>query len=124
MIQRHKIPRRFPRVRARRPVLVRLLADEQREMEEITRTGSVGLGGCMFESPQEVGYGSLLELMISFPEGVARTDGRVVWEKRRLGGKVDVGVEFLSLGPLERKLLATTIRKGKSGASSRPSRPR
>lgn len=119
MTQKYETPRRFPRIRAKRPVLVRLLADEEREMEEITRTGTLGLGGCMFESPQEVGYGSLLELMISFPEGVARTDGRVVWEKRRLGGKVDVGVEFLSLGPLERKLLAATIRKEKASRGAR-----
>lgn len=117
MIQQSRTQRRFPRVRAKRPVLVRLLAEDEREMEEITRTGTVGLGGCMFESPDEVGFGSLLELMISFPEGVARADGRVVWEKKRVGGKVDVGVEFLNLGPMERKLLATTIRRARLGGA-------
>lgn len=102
-----RTPRRFPRVEARRPALVRLLG-ETRRFEELTRTRTIGLGGCMFLSTESVGYGSLMEVLISFRGAVARADGRVVWERERAANReVEVGVEFLSLRPSDRRLLGS-----------------
>lgn len=113
----HRTPRRFPRVPACRPMLVRLLG-ERRQFEELTHTHTIGLGGCMFVSPEPVGYGALMEVLISFRGGVARTDGRVVWERPRRGpwaegeddDEVEVGIEFLRLSPSDRRLLAPLFR--------------
>lgn len=128
----HRTPRRFPRVPASRPMLVRLLG-ERRQFEELTHTETIGLGGCMFVSPEPVGYGALMEVLISFRGGVARTDGRVVWERPRRGpwakrandedgDRVEVGIEFLRLNPADRRLLAPLFR-GSETAESAPKPP-
>lgn len=99
-------------------MLVRLLG-EGRQWEELTSTHTLGLGGLAFESPEPVGYGCLVETLISFREGLARTDGRVVWEHPRESGKVDVGVEFLRITPTDRRRVAHLIREQRA-AEARP----
>jgi hypothetical protein len=89
-------------------MLVRLLG-ENRKFEELTRTHTIGLGGCMFVSPESVGYGALMEMLISFRDGVARTDGRVVWERQRSSEEVEVGVEFLRLSATDRRLVSALL---------------
>lgn len=89
-------------------MLARLLG-EQRDFEELSRTRTIGLGGCMFVSPESLGYGSLMEVLISFRGGVARTDGRVVWERQRGEQEVEIGIEFLRLRPADRKLLRSVF---------------
>ena len=51
--------RRFPRVPLIAPVVVRRLGDNA---SEITRTRTLGLGGCMFESDKGWGVGASLAL--------------------------------------------------------------
>jgi len=85
-------------------MLARLLGEE-REFETLSHTRTIGLGGCMFVSSEPLGYGSLMEVLISFRGGVARTDGRVVWERQCGQRQVEIGVEFLRLRPADRKLL-------------------
>lgn len=63
----------------------------------------------MFVSPESLGYGSLMEVLISVRGEVARTDGRVVWERECNVHEVEVGVEFLRLSPADRHLLSALI---------------
>ena len=110
-------------------MLVRLLG-ESRQYEELTRTHTIGLGGCMFVSPEPVGYGALMEVFISCRGGVARTDGRVVWERPhrdpyRRGNqsdeeRVEVGIEFLRMSPSDRRLLTPLFRGAADGEAEAP----
>lgn len=113
-VPRHST-RRFPRVPAEHPALVRLLGGAP--FEGFAKTRVIGLGGCMVTSRESLGFGSLMELLISFRGRVVRTDGRVVWETARTGG-YDVGVEFLRLSSSDRALLSTVV-EGDGGSRPR-----
>ncbi len=108
MPQRQK--RRYPRVPIDRPSLVRVLDPEpfQRPFEDFTRTRVLGSGGCMFLSPEPVGFGSLMELLIALGERVVRADSRVVYELER-GGRHEVGVEFLRMSPADRAYVESVV---------------
>lgn len=108
MQQFQRTARRHPRVRAERPVLVKVLGDPDRADEELTRTRVLGTGGCMFVSQDPPGYLSLLELVIALGNGVVRVDGRVAYTLRRRDG-FEVGVEFLRVGPADRQRLAALV---------------
>jgi len=102
--------RRFPRVPINRPSLVRVLDPEpfQRPFEDFTSTRVLGPGGCMFLSPEPVGFGSLMELLIALGERVVRADSRVVYEIER-GGEHEVGVEFLRMSPADRAYVESVV---------------
>ena len=113
--------RRFPRVRSEHPALVRLLGGEP--LEEFARTRVVGIGGCMFLADEPLGYGSLLEVLISLEGRVVRTDARVVYEIPRQDLRHEVGVEFLRVSNGDRALLASLVaRKAAQEPSPRYSR--
>lgn len=109
MTRRVQFPaeRRFPRARVDRPALVRLVDPEpcQRPYEDFARTRVLGAGGCMFESSEPLGYGSLAELLISLEGRVVKADSRVVWETSRGTGRHQVGVEFLRISSEDRALI-------------------
>ncbi len=99
--------RRFPRVRVDRPALVRRVDPEPHEkpFEDFARARVLGAGGCMFESSEPLGYGSLTELLISLGGRVVKADSRVVWEVPEETGRHQVGVEFLRISPQDRALI-------------------
>jgi hypothetical protein len=99
--------RRFPRVKAERPVLLRRLGEEE-PFEAFVKTHVIGLGGCMFVSREPLGFGSLMELLISVEGRVLRTDGRVAYELRK-GEEHQVGVEFLRIAPADRAVLESLV---------------
>jgi hypothetical protein len=99
--------RRFPRVPLIAPLVVRRLGDNA---SEITRTRTLGLGGCMFESDKGWGVGAALALLISLTGGQAiRSTGRVVYEVLRGDEPIQVGVEFMKLDPGDRATLAVAV---------------
>ncbi len=102
--------RRYPRVPVDRPALVRVLDPEpfQRPFEDFTRTRVLGSGGCMFVSPEPVGFGSLMELLIALGERVVRADSRVVYEIEH-GSEHEVGVEFLRMSPADRAYVQSVV---------------
>jgi PilZ domain-containing protein len=106
MRQGYRKDRRFPRIPAEHAVLVRLLGGPR--FEGFAKTRVIGLGGCMFVNPESLGYGSLMELLISVQGKVIRTDARVAYEITR-GREHQVGVEFLRLHPTDRALLSSLI---------------
>jgi hypothetical protein len=105
-----QLPRRFPRVRSERPVLVRLL-DEEQPLEELARTRVIGLGGCMFLSPSSLGDSAEVEILIAVDGAVVRTGGRVAYEISR-GNEYEVGVEFLRVSPSDVGRLSDLVRQG------------
>ena len=78
--------------------------------EELAKTGTVGLGGCMIVSKTTLGVGSLVALMISVKGRVVKTEGRVVYELAKGPREFHTGVEFLRLLPSDRELLAAFLR--------------
>ncbi len=96
--------RRFPRIPSENAVLVRKLG--QAEAEGFVKTRVVGLGGCMIVSDEHLGQGAFLDLLISVRGRVIKTRGRVVYEIPRSRKHVEVGVEFLEIGPDDRHVIA------------------
>jgi hypothetical protein len=92
--------RRYPRLPSAHTILVKRLGPAPRE--ELSRTKVVGLGGCMFVSPEGYGIGSALELLITVGRDVLRSQVRVVYEMPADEGGVEVGVEFLDLTEADR----------------------
>lgn len=86
--------RKFPRIPSENPVLVNRLGDEA--LEAVTKTRVVGLGGCMFASPEPFGMGSLLQMLVTVEGAVVDCLARVVYELDR-DSHFEIGVEFLFL---------------------------
>jgi hypothetical protein len=102
------LKRRFPRVEYVTPMLVKLVGPPKEEQEQITRTQTLGLGGCMFTSEQMLGMNSMLALLITVRGQVLRTKARVAWERRK-SQEVEIGVEFLHLEHTDRMLLESVV---------------
>ena len=120
MAQGYRKDRRFPRIPAEHAVMVRLLGGPR--FEGFAKTRVIGLGGCMFVNRESLGYGSLMELLISVEGRVIRADARVAYEIPKGNREHQVGVEFLRLHPTDRELLSSLI--ARSQADERASRAR
>lgn len=102
--------RRFPRLALRNPLMVRRVGAS--DDEDFGRTGSVGLGGCMFVHERALGVGSELELLIPVEDRVIETRARVVYEHPRGEGAVEVGAEFLDIREEDRASLGAALASG------------
>jgi len=113
--------RRFPRVPINRPALVRLVEPDPylKPFEDFTRAQTLGAGGCMFVSPETLGFGSLAVLLISLGHKVVRADGKVVYEKPRRDGSLEVGVEFLNMSPEDRAVIQSLVAQEQTRQSGR-----
>jgi hypothetical protein len=112
MGQGYRKDRRFPRIPAEHAVMVRLLGGPR--FEGFAKTQVIGLGGCMFVNRESLGYGSLMELLISVEGRVIRADARVAYEVPKNGREHQVGVEFLRLHPSDRELLSSLIARNQA----------
>lgn len=92
--------RRFPRIAAQHAVLVKRLGEN--EVEELTATRSLGLGGCGFVSDEPLGVGSVVEVLISVRREVVRTKAKVAYEIAEPDGRCEIGLEFVDLEPADR----------------------
>jgi hypothetical protein len=95
--------RRFPRVKSENPLLVKKLGPEA--FEGFARTRTLGLGGCGFINPESYGVEAPLELLINVGGRMVSVVGRVAYENDRLDGSKEIGVEFLSIAPEDRKVI-------------------
>lgn len=102
-----KTTRRFPRKAAAHPVQLRVLGEVE-PFEGSLVTKVVGLGGCCVVAPQPLGFASLLDLEIVFPDRRVKADGRVAYELSK-DGRYEVGVEFLRLMPRDRAWLEQVV---------------
>jgi len=95
--------RRFPRIPAEKALLVKKVGDDA--SESLAKTRTVSGGGCMFVHPERLGVGARVELLISLARRVIKAQGRVVWETATGAGRVEVGVEFVSISPKDMRAL-------------------
>lgn len=102
-----RVTRRFPRKPAAVPVELRVLGEAE-PFEDSLTTKVLGLGGCCVVSPEPLGFASLLDLKLDFPDRSVRADGRVAYELAKDGG-YEVGVEFLRLMPRDRAWLEEVV---------------
>lgn len=93
--------RRFPRIASQHAVLVKRLGEN--EVEELTSTRTLGLGGCGFLSDEPLGLGSIVEVLISVRHEVVRTKAKVVYEIAESEGKCEIGLEFIDLGEADQE---------------------
>jgi len=96
--------RRYPRIPSQNSVLVKRLGDDV--LEGFTRTRVVGLGGCMFVSDEPLGVGSFMDVLISVRGSVAKALSKVVYECQVAEGEYEIGVEFILISDVDRRLLA------------------
>ncbi len=109
MTDKPREQRKFPRIPAEKPLLVKKIGDDA--SESLAKTRTVGGGGCMFVHHETLGVGSGIELLISLHGRVIKTLGRVVWEVVTEPGRVEVGVEFVMITDDDRKVLASALAK-------------
>ena len=105
MTQEQPSRRRFPRIPANNAVLVHQLGEGERE--ELSRTQCLGLGGCMFISPESFGVGAFLRLLITINREVVETVARVVYEIPEEGSRYKIGVEFLVINSKDEERIAS-----------------
>jgi hypothetical protein len=96
--------RKFPRIPSENPVLVNRLGEDA--LEAVTKTRVVGLGGCMFASPESFGPGALLQILVTVEGAVVDCLARVVYELDR-DSHYEIGVEFLFLNEAKLRQLRT-----------------
>jgi len=101
--------RRFPRIPAEKPLLVKRIGDDA--SESLAKTRTVGGGGCMFVHHEALGVGSAIELLISLHGRVVKAAGRVAWEVVVEPGRVEVGVEFVMISDEDRRVLEGALAK-------------
>lgn len=113
--------RRFPRVRVDRPVMISPIeADPYREkIDQFTRTRMLGAGGCMFESPVSLGFGSLAQVVIALGERTIKADARVAWESDGGADRHEVGLEFLRISREDRASIEALVAQRNRTSSSR-----
>jgi len=90
-----KIRRRYPRMASQNPALVKKLSAGS--PEGFARTNAISVGGCGLATDEPFGAGEGVELLISVRGHVITAFGRIVYEKARIDGMNDLGVEFLWL---------------------------
>lgn len=95
--------RRFPRIPAANPVLVRRASES--DSGHFAKTKTLGGGGCRFDSRESFGQGTALWLTIAAGDGFIEAPAQVVYERRGEGEVWEVGVEFLALSPMDRAAL-------------------
>lgn len=99
--------RQYPRRPAQLPVRLRVLGEVE-PFEGSLTTKVIGPGGCCVVCPESLGFASLLDLQIEFPDRSVRADGRVAYELTK-NGTYEVGVEFLRLMPRDRTWLERVV---------------
>jgi hypothetical protein len=95
--------RRFPRIPSVSTVLVRRVGDDA--SEALSKTRSLGAGGCMIVHNARFGNGAVVELTVTVHGQVLKARGRVAWEIEKGPGWVEIGVEFLEVAPEDRPAL-------------------
>lgn len=95
--------RRFPRIPAASPVLVRRAA--RADSGAFAKAKTLGGGGCRFDSKEAYGPGTELLLTIAAGDGFIEAPAQVVYEREGEGGIWEVGVEFLALSPMDQAAL-------------------
>ncbi len=89
-----------PRVALASAILVRA-----NELETLTTTRDIGLGGVRLLHMAPLGQGTHVRLDIRLDGGLVRAEGRVVFERRREDDVYELGIQFVSIDEAGRRKL-------------------
>lgn len=102
--------RRFSRIPSTCSVLVRF--PDGAQPQRFSNTQVVGMGGCGFLYPREIGLGTHLWLDIAVGSKLVEAEAQVSYCRPTDGPLFEVGVEFLRLSPSDRTVLSTVFLPG------------
>ncbi len=88
-----------------RMALASTILVQANELETLTTTRDIGMGGVRVLHMAPLGEGTPVRLDISLDGGLVRAEGRVVFEKLRGDGVYELGIQFLSIDDSERRKL-------------------
>jgi hypothetical protein len=110
MSPEQKSRRRFPRLHTESLILVKKTGEAG--PEELTKTTTLGLGGCLIVREESYGEGALLELTLGVKHRVVKACGRVVYEIPQINETYHVGVEFTQIDPEDLEVLKSLFTEG------------
>lgn len=105
-----RLRRRFPRLHTESLILVKKTGEGS--PEELTKTTSLGLGGCLIVHEESFGEGALLELTLAVKHRVVKASGRVVYEIPQINETYHVGIEFTHIEPEDLETLKSLFTEG------------
>jgi hypothetical protein len=91
---------RTERRKYRRLELLNLVVFKQFEIEKITKTINLSMGGMKIRTEFPVPLDEELEISIKLGEDIFRSQGRVIYANERKEGDFDIGVNFIN-SPVE-----------------------
>ena len=88
-----------------RMALASTILVQANELETLTTTRDIGIGGVRFLHMAPLEKGTPVRLDISLDDGLVQAEGRVVSGIRRGDGVYEMGIQFLSIDDWERRKL-------------------
>ena len=99
-------PLRKERRKHRRFELINLVVYKQFEIEKITKTTNLSMGGIKMITEFPVPLHEELEIAIKIGDDVFRSQGTVIYANERKKGDFDIGVNFINSSPESLDLLS------------------
>jgi len=99
-------PLRKERRKHRRFELINLVVYKQFEIEKITKTINLSIGGMKMITEFPVPLHEELKIAIKIGDDVFRSQGKVMYANERKDGDFDVGVNFINSSPESLNLLS------------------
>jgi len=84
------------RRRHRRLELINLVVYKQLEIEKITKTINLSIGGMKMRTEFPVPLHEELEIAIKIGDDIFRSQGKVIYANERKDGDFDIGVNFIN----------------------------
>ena len=76
--------------------LLTLVVYKQFEIEKITKTIDLSMGGMKMRTEFPVPLHEVLEISIKIGNGIFRSEGKVIYTNERKDGDFDIGVNFIN----------------------------
>lgn len=104
--------RRYPRINARLPLLVRDAAGGENAPMISAEVRTLATNGCMFVHDTGFSSHARLQLSISLHGWVIETAGRVIWQRPAEAERgMEVGVQFLDIEPKDSALIEEVLQR-------------
>ncbi|NIS59443.1 MAG: hypothetical protein GTO13_01690 [Proteobacteria bacterium] len=94
------------RRRDRRFELINLVVYKQFEIENITKTINLSMGGMKMRTEFPVPLDEELEISIKIGDGIFKSEGKVIYANEREDGDYDIGVNFINASEESLNLLS------------------
>ena len=94
------------RRRHKRFELINLVIYKQFEIEEVTKTINLSMGGMQMRTEFPVPLDEELDIAIKIGDDIFRSPGKVIYANEREDGNFDIGVNFINSPPESINLLS------------------